>query len=120
MSEAQKTLDASRLLERIENGTFQWDLTPDRQARHSKVRESIFLHLDKDRMADRCEKWDDFSNKYPLFAQETGIANPQKAVETGPSDTIEIEKIRRTMMKWKYQYSAKTVQASSKNIKRKA
>ena len=100
-------------------GPFQWDLTPDRQARHSKVRESIFLHLDKDRMADRREKWDDFSNKYPLFAQETGIANSQKAVEMGPSDTIEIEKIRRTMMKWKYQYSAKTVQASSKEYQEK-
>eukprot|EP00944_MAST-04C_sp_MAST-4C-sp1_P001506 g1506.t1 len=114
MSEAQKSLDASRLLERIENGTFQWDLTPDRQARHSKVRESIFMHVDKDGRANRREKWDNFCSKYPLFAQETGIANTQKAVETGPSDTIEIEKIRRTMMKWKYQYSAKTVQASSK------
>ena len=101
MIEAQKTLDASRLLERIENGTFQWDLTPDRQARHSKVRESVFAHADKDECADRLKKWDNFCDKYPLFAQETGVASPQKAVEGGPSNTIEIEKIRRTMMKWR-------------------
>ena len=108
----------SKLTQRIKRKTFQWGMTSEKRLVQAEIRESIFKYTEKDGGKEKRKRWDDFCKKHSDFANEVNNQqnnnNNNNNTTSSSNNNNNEKKIRRCMMKWKYQYSNKTVVASTK------
>jgi hypothetical protein len=101
----------SKLTQRIKRKTFQWTLAPEEIVKQTEIRGNIFSYTEQGSGSSQSNAWDNFCKKYTEFAKEVGISQKDSKSSNNSNNG---QKIRKAMMKWKYQYNSKTVVAATK------